>query len=650
MKMIRFAFFLSLCYLYVLFTPVFSQNTLEKFGKNRIQYKKFDWQFISTQNFEIYYYDYGTRLSQFAARFLEEDFNQMTDVLGFQPTRRSRIFLYNSIADLQQSNAGISDDGIVVGGLTDFFKAQVEIPYTGSELAFKKELRKGVALMLVREMMFGTNIKEMIQTSYLGKFNEWFLFGMAAYMAEGWSEELDDYVRDMVRKNTRFRPHLVTGKDAVLMGQSIWNFVAQKYGKNNISSILNASRITRNERIGIGYALGMSYGNFIDEWEDFYKTPNKLLLENLKKPENAQRLAGKNRKRKTYNQLKISPDGTKIAYSENKNGRYKIYVQNLSNLKRKLIFKGGYDVINQKFDEDIPVISWKDNINLGIIYLKKNTLQLNILNVDNRKKSYQKEWSYFNHINSFNFSDDGNYIVFSADRKGEVQLKTTQNDIFWFNIKENNLKQITDDFFDDNEPSFLPNSNSEIIFSSNRIKDSMQTITRIDYGNYTQDFNNFNIFIYSNNSPKTLKRITNTVGINTKPRFIDKNTLLYISDESGIFQLKKQDLNTQKITTLTNYSQSIREFDFHKEEQNKFVYLMIDRSRIAPYYIPNFTIDNEETTNSLTERVNIRNKNNRQTQLTSFQPKTKIDSTKQTNKTDKTEIFLSDEIDTDNYT
>jgi Tol biopolymer transport system component len=657
MKIKAFIIVFFITFSYFDLPQLLAQNTLERFGKNRIQYKKFDWKYISTPNFEIYFYDYGVRISQFAARFLEKDFNEITDLLGFQPTKRSRIFLYNSISDLQQSNMGVHDDGIVVGGLTDFFKAQVEVAFTGNENEFKKELRRGLAFMLVREMMFGANLKDMIQNSYLGKFSEWFLFGIADYAAEGWSDEVDDYVRDMVRKDKWRKPHLATGKEAIILGQSIWNFVAEKYGKNNISSILNASRITRNERTGIGYALGIDYGNFIDEWKKFYTIPTQELLKNLTDAPSSFKLAGKNRKNRIYNEFKISPDGKYIAYSENKGGKYKVYVQDLVSRKRKVIFKGGYNAVNQRFDENIPLLSWKDNTNLGIIYEKKSKILLSVYNIYPKNyfifkkynRTYYRQWEYFNHVKGFDFSDDGQWIVFSADRKQEVDIKTGQNDLFVFNIKENNLKAITDDFYDDLHPVFMPNSTVSIAFSSNRLSDSLKTVTRITKGNFDKDVSNFNIFIYRPKVSKdVLQRVTNSIGINTLPRFLDNKNIVYISDETGIAQLKKYNLDTEKNIQLTNFTQSVRAFDVNSNQKG-LAYLMLNKRNLYPNYINEFDFNTQIPQTFFSERANLRLQRNPTAKIENIKPvEVSKDSTE--NKKPINSDYANDEIDTDNYT
>lgn len=643
------------------FNSISAQNTLEKFGKNRIQYKKFEWKYISTPNFEIYFYDYGVRLSQFAARLLENDFNEITDILGFQPTKRSRIFLYNSIADLQQSNMGVHDDGIVVGGLTDFFKAQIEVAFTGNETEFKKELRKRLSFMLVREMMFGANLKDMIQSSYLGKYNEWFLFGVADFVAEGWSANMDDYVRDMVRKKRWRKPHLASGKEAIILGHSIWNFVAEKHGKNNISSILNAARITRNERSGIGYALGVDYSNFIDDWENFYSVPAAETLKKLGDAPSTLKLSGKNRRGKTYNQFVINPEGTKVAYSESKNGKFKVFIQNIGSKKRKVIFRGGYNAVNQRVDEDLPLLSWRNNTDLGIIYQKKTRLFLSVYNsvpknyivFKKYNRTYQREFDYFNHIRGFDFSDDGDNIVLSADRKQDSELKMGQNDLFMFTIRENNIKPITDDYFDDLAPVFLPNSTTAIAFSSNRLGDSLQTVTRITQGNFNKDVDNFNIFIYRpKQSKNTVQRITNTLGINTNPKFLDNKNLVYLSEETGIYQLKKYNLDEKKDVQITNYTQNIRTFDLNPKN-NAFVYLTLNKRRLYPHYIKDFDFKTEIPKEAITktERAYLRLQRHPTLRIENeINPKKTIDTlTKSIEKPIVETQFEKDEIDTDNY-
>jgi Tol biopolymer transport system component len=642
---------IGLCFLLVLSlsNTTQAQITQNRFGANRVQYKDFNWRNLSTANFDIYYYDNGTRLANFATRFLETEFDQITKVLGYPPYYKSKIFIYNSISDLQQSNVGIDNDKIVIGGQTDFLKSQIEIPYTGSEEEFKKELRRGVALLLLREMMFGGSLKDMLQSSYLSKFSDWFLLGAAAYVSEGWNEEMDDHMRDIFRKKHTRKPNLLEGEDAVLVGQSIWNFIAEEYGASNISNILNLARIIRNERNSIGSSLGISYNRFLDRWEAYYSGMSEEVRNTLTEREFDFKLRKRNQKNRIFNEFKINPSGSKIAYSEMRGGRYRVIVQNLQTRKRKVIFRDGYRAIGQRFDYNVPLLSWRDNNNLGIMYIRKGENKLLVLN-PKKKTSYEREWVFFNHVSGFDFSDDGNFIILSADRKGDLAYKTGQNDLFLFDIENVNLQVITDDWFDDQDPVFLPNSNSAFVFSSNRTDDTLSNTTRTQQGNYDKTLKDYNLFVYDPRETSTrVERLTNSIGRDMKPRFLDPKTLVYLNDESGILQLYKINIDTKIPQQLTQYIQSIRRFEVNPLD-NGLAYIMIKKGRSYPYYKRDFDFSQNISGDFKTKRAKILEGRNPQKTIAQNNPsKNKTPEGFESTKVEVEETYSADEVNTDDY-
>jgi hypothetical protein len=145
------------------------------YGKNRIQYKKFEWNTITSQNFELYFYEGGESIAKMAAGYSEADFTRMTDLVGYSPYNKIKIFVYNSVADLQQSNIGIDAQGYSVGGQTKFFRHEIELAFTGDKASFQKELNRSVASALVFEMMYGGNLKEVLKSTYLLTLPDWFI-------------------------------------------------------------------------------------------------------------------------------------------------------------------------------------------------------------------------------------------------------------------------------------------------------------------------------------------------------------------------------------------------------------------------------------------------------------------------------------------
>ena len=244
--------------------------TQEPFGKNRIQYRPFKWQVLTSQNFEVYFYEGGQQIATLAAQLAETDFDRVTEILGYSPFSRTKIFVYTSTQDLNQSNVGLNLSSEREIREENLAKSRIEIAYSGNSLSFRKELIREVSRVYVHDMLYGGSIKESLQNSLLLSVPDWFMNGITTYISEGWSTEMDSYVRDAILNKTLKKPSQTVGKESALVGQSIWNFVAEKYGKDNISNILNLTRIIRNEQTSISSTLGMPFSKVIKEWREYY--------------------------------------------------------------------------------------------------------------------------------------------------------------------------------------------------------------------------------------------------------------------------------------------------------------------------------------------------------------------------------------------
>jgi hypothetical protein len=557
--------------------PCSAQTALETFGKNRIQYKDFDWKRISTPNFEIHFYQEGTEIAHLAARFAESDYDRIADLLGYTPYSKTKVFIYNSIADLQQSNVGLhNENAILIGGQTNFIKSQVEIPYTGNAADFKRELSTGVAQVMLVEMMFGGSLKDMVQSAYLLTLPEWFVSGAAAYVAEGWSLEMDNYVRDaVVNKNLR-RPAVLTGQDATVIGHSIWNFIAERYGRANISNILNLTRIIRNEENSIGSTLGIPYSRFLSEWKSFYSTLNAPVIGAYAMPGEDFKVRRNSRNRFLYNQVKFSPNGKSIAYSENKGGKYKLYARSTTGRQSKWVMSGGYKVINQRFDPGIPLINWRNNNQLMVVHVSQGKYILSTydLNKTFRRRIARKPLGNLDQIKSFDVSEDGKTLVLSASRNG-------RSDLFYYEIGRGAISAITNDIFDDLYPKFLPGSNRAVVFSSNRTADSLNPA---DKPSLTSVANNFDLYHYDpSQTDKAPRRILKSAGNALQPEAGGENTLYYLDDVTGIRQLYQHNIAAGTSRQVSNFRQNLDAYDVNVADSSLAFLTMNNRRRYIGY-------------------------------------------------------------------
>ncbi|MGC4022406.1 MAG: hypothetical protein QM734_10870 [Cyclobacteriaceae bacterium] len=321
------------------FSNLNAQRSTETFGRNRIQYKDFEWKYLSSENFDIYFYGERKKLAQEALQYLELEFERITDLLGYYPYQKTKVFLYNSITDLQQSNVGLNHTRFVVSGETEFVKPYVEIAHPGNLDEFKDELVFKMSNLIVNEMMFGGSLREMFTSSVLLNLPEWFIDGTSYYVAHGWNSEMDDYVRQLVVSKKVNKALRLTDKEAALVGQSIWNYIVEKYGKSSINNILNYTRIIRNEERSILITLGIPFRQLMNDWKEFYKTQEKRISQSYVPVSDSLQLTKQKRHQVTFTTVKISPDGKSIAYAINDRGVFTVKVKSLENESRDGYFK-----------------------------------------------------------------------------------------------------------------------------------------------------------------------------------------------------------------------------------------------------------------------------------------------------------------------
>ena len=531
--------------------------TQELFGKNRIQYRPFKWQVLTSQNFEVYFYEGGQQTATLAIQLAETDFDRVTEILGYSPFSRTKIFIYTSTQDLNQSNVGLNLSSEREIKEENLAKSRIEIAYSGNSVTFRKDLIREVSHVYVHDMLYGGSIKESLQNSLLLSVPDWFMNGITTYISEGWSTEMDSYVRDAIINKTLRKPSQTVGKESALVGQSIWNFIAERYGKDNISNILNLTRIIRNEQTSISSTLGMPFSKAMKEWREYYAG----MADNVNSGYVANNYDFKVKEIKfnssdRVNKFKISPDGAFLAYSRNELGRSSVEVMDLKTKRTVNILTSGYKTLNQSIDYNTPLLSWTKGGTLAVIYENQGDVILNIYNDITEKDltgkfASRKFLKDFDQVQDFDVSDNGTTLVLSAISKG-------QNDIFLYDIVRGRVTQLTNDLYDDLSPRFV-GSAGKVIFTSNRLKDSLE----VDKGSYKTLTNKFNLFLHEG-KPKqeTVKRLVDSMGSISNPVVADGNTVYFLSDERGIKNIYKLTANDSTLIQVSNLRNDVQDFDF----------------------------------------------------------------------------------------
>lgn len=584
-------------WLFLILTITFSvnlkaQQARETFGKNRMQYKTFDWRYYSTENFDVYFYGRGDKIAKEAISFIETEFNRFTEVVGYSPYSKTKIFLYNSISDLQQSNVGVNEALFSVGGQTNFVKSYVEIAHPGTITGLKKELKYRVASLLIDDMLFGGSFGDSWQNTFLLNLPEWFVEGAKNYIAYGWDIEMDDNIRDLIANARINKLNKFEGADASVIGHSIWNFIVQKYGKSNVQNILNLTRITRNEEKSLTHTLGIPFKQFLIEWKGYYIDMAVYVQNSYKAPLDEEVLKIKTKSYSHFNQTKLSPDGSKLAYVINDNGRYTIMIRDLATQKDSKIVSGGYKVINQEIDYSIPVFSWSDENTLGYVNVVKGITTFWLYDIPSKSK-IATPLRNFENVKWISFNGNGRLAILSADRRGK-------NDLYLMSVRRGRVRQITNDHFDDIYPEFIPNSNS-FVFSSNRnttdIRSDEEDIKKISESN-------FNLYVYDLDTTRNeLAKITNTISKDIHPIPKSETEFYYLSDQKGIVNVFRYSTVDSLYKQVTNYQTSIKDFDLNFES-NQFAAINLNKRQQNVFYSPSINL-NQNVFTPLTRRQQV---------------------------------------------
>lgn len=531
---------------------VLAQYGQETFGKNRIQYRQFNWQYLSGENFDVYYYDARKPTAQEALVYLESEFDRITDLIAYPPYFKTKVFLYNSLSDLRQSNLGLNRTVFTINGETEFVKPYVEVAFPGTAQDFKEELLFKISELMVNEMMFGGNLKDVFQSSILLNLPDWFVDGAALYVSKGWSAEMDDQIRQIIRTRAGKKITRLEGKEAAFAGQSVWNFIAEKYGKSSVGNILNYTRITRNEEKSVVMTLGITFRQLMTEWHKYYSDMESAVSKSYEAPSDSTILTRWHNKTTVFTTVKISPDGKYLAYAENDRGRYIVKVRVIETGREKTIINGGTKVINQRVDYKLPVISWADDHTLGVIGVKQGQYVFWLYDLSTKTK-LPRELDRFSNIRSINFSSNGRLAVVSADFEG-------RNDLFLVSSRRDRVRRLTNDIYDDLDPAFIPGTN-RIVFSSNRPDDSLRANVKREIGQLGE---NYNLFMFDLDSTKNmLTRVTNTLSKDFAPIASDVSNFYYLSDQRGIVNLFKYNRSTGIYSQVSNFSSSIANYDLN---------------------------------------------------------------------------------------
>ncbi len=530
----------------------------QSFGKNKVQYKDFDWQFVQSKYFDVYYTGNDKNIAEFTADVAETSFVAMQRDFRFDLAARIPIIIYSSHNDFQQTNVtyGIIEES--VGGFTEIFKDRIVIPFQGSYKDFRHVIHHELTHAVMFQMLYGGGVGSMVTGMAMFQVPLWFAEGLAEYESIGWDTESDMFMRDAVLNGYVPEIQYMYGFLNYKGGQSVLNYIAEKYGSPKIGEILGKVRSSKNINNGFKQSIGLKIEDLTEDWHKYLKKNYWPEIKDRDEPEDiAKQLTDHTKNRHFLNNAPtISPKGDRLIYLSDRSDYMDIHLMSTLDGKDlgKLV-KGQRSDIFESMHWLQPHMSWSPDGQKVVFAAKSGPDDaLHIFNVERRELIQTLTFS-LDGVFSPNWSPDGDHLVFMGFNNG-------QSDLYRYNIKEDRLDQITNDIFSDKEPVWSPDG-SEIVFVSDRgdflveIPDSLS----IQNTRYEQ----LDMYIVNVESGE-ITRLTADESEEKSPAFSpDGNKIAFISDQNGIYNIHMLDRTTQTSYPLTNLITGVSSLSWSRE-------------------------------------------------------------------------------------
>jgi Tol biopolymer transport system component len=511
------------------------------FGQNKVQYRTFAFKVVQTEHFEVYFYEQEHAAALDAARVAERAYARLSRVLHHQFQGRKPIILYASQSDFQQTNI-VDASGEGLGGVTEFFKHRMVLPFTGSYAELEHVLQHEMVHQFQYDVFSRGRIGAGIGTLVSVNPPLWFMEGMAEYLSIG---PIDPHTAMWLR-DASLEGHLPTIEELTngrifpyRFGHALLAYVGEKWGDEVIGELLQAST-TAGVEGAFKRALGISLEELSNEWRDAVQT---TYLPELGQHYRARRIAQpvltEKRSGGTLHLAPaLTPDGRRIAFFGERNSFFvDLYLADAETgkVQRRLVkstLNNNYESL--RFINSAGTFS-ADGRYFAIAAKHKDRDDLVILDAK-KGKEVRRIKVPLNGLTTPAWSPDGSQLVFTGYDGG-------LSDLFIVNADGSDLRRLTRDKYADLQPTWSPDGKT-IAFTTDRGPETDFTDLR---------FGNMRIALYRLADGKVELLRHMDAGKNINPVWApDGKSLAFVSDRTAISNVFLYDLTDGQVYQLTD--------------------------------------------------------------------------------------------------
>src|SRR5688572_17447325 len=388
------------------------------FGKNKVQYRTFQWNVISSPHFDVYYYAGGESLAVKILDLAEKANIKLTRDMGHVLSKKVPIILYISHNDFAQTNVTTDflDEG--TGGFTELLQTRVVLPFTGSYEEFRHVVVHELVHAFMFDMLYANGLPSFVTAQSIVSVPLWFAEGMAEWLSLRWESNADMFMRDGTIAD--YLPPLPYGGGYLVYkeGQAAMRFMEERYGPERLKDILAKLKFHRNFDRAFEMAMGTTVKKFDEDFRSWLRKIYWPSVAERDGPEEfARRLTDHRNDRSNINMAgAVSPLGDRVAYISDRRNYTDINI--MSSLDGKVLKRVVRGNATRQF-ESVPSfrssLSWsRDGKRLAFVAETQARDVIYVVDADRTDRVVRKHRLDFDAVSYPTFSPIDERIAFAG--------------------------------------------------------------------------------------------------------------------------------------------------------------------------------------------------------------------------------------------
>ena len=514
------------------------------FGRNKVQYEKFDFRILRSSHFDLYFYPAESLVVHDAGRMAERWYSRHSDSFRHTFDRKSVVF-YADHPDFQQTNVIGDELSEGTGGVTEGLRTRVIMPFTG----IYSDNDHVLGHELVHVFQYSVAEAGPGGLARLGALPLWLIEGMAEYFSLG----RDDPLTAMWLRDAAERDNLPTIKqltnDARFFpyryGQALWAYVGGRWGDRAVVDVYRTSlRIGFEE--GIRRVLGISTDSLSKDWIAATRRAYLPMLEGRTRPNGAGDPILQSGRKSGDMALAptVSPDGRLVAfYARRSLFEIELFVADATT--GRVIKKLAGPTSDSHFDA-ISFINtsgaWSpDSRKFAFVAQAEGNHEIAILDVTSANIERRVRVPGVGSVTHIAWSPNGRTIAFSGMAGGI-------SDLYLLDLAAGTVRQLTNDRNADIQPAWSPDGKT-IAFATDR--------------GPTTDFTKL---VFSPLQLATIDVATGQVSVfspftqgkEINPQYSpDGKSLFFIADQDGFSDIYRLELASGAVSRVTRLSTGV---------------------------------------------------------------------------------------------